>query len=256
MLILRNILEILLNPFDLTMILLALFILLLWFKGNVLWIRLGLLFSFILLFIISLGLLPQRLTRFLEDSYPIVAHPSSEIHWVVVLSGGQAEVQDKPIHVQLYSASIKRLIEGIRLYKHLSNAKLLLSGGGYLSNTKEAVNLEKLASWFNIPKEDIVLETTSLNTYEEARAIKRIIKDNPFYLVTSAIHLPRSMFIFQSAGMRPLAAPTDFTYYWNDARWPKYYLPNPYNLFYLSIAMHEILGLAWENLNLLAKNSK
>nr|WP_232505618.1 YdcF family protein [Legionella clemsonensis] len=109
--------------------------------------------------------------------------------------------------------------------------------------------MAELASWFSIPKSKIVLETTSINTADQAKAIKQFVKNEPFYLVTSAIHMRRSMALCLAQGLHPVAAPTDYTFFWNDERIGKIYLPNPYNLFYLSIAMHEILGSWWASLH-------
>lgn len=245
MVIIRHLLESLLNPYLLCLLLFTLFLVILWVRGNSRFLCWGFTFVFILFFIFSTGWLPQALTRKLEDQYPVITQVDPAIHWVVVLSGGQSEINDKPINAQLNSASIKRLLEGIRLYQQLPQAQLLLSGGGYGFETPEAFRLAELASWFSIPKSKIVLETTSINTADQAKAIKQFVKEEPFYLVTSAIHMRRSMNLCRAQGLHPIAAPTDYTFFWNDERIGKIYLPNPYNLFYLSIAMHEILGNWW-----------
>ncbi|MDI9818088.1 MULTISPECIES: YdcF family protein [unclassified Legionella] len=245
----RQFLEFFLNPFNLNLLLLALCLICLWVYGNSRLVRWGLLSVLVLFLLLSTGWLPQLLTRQLEDQYSIVLKADPAVHWVVVLSGGQSEVEDNPANSLLYSASIKRLLEGIRLYRQLPAAKLVLSGGGYGFQTPEALRLADIASWFPIPAADVVLETQSINTADQAKAVKNTVKEAPFYLVTSAIHMPRSMALFQAQGMHPIAAPTDYTYYWNDERWAKRYLPNPYNLLYLSIAMHELLGRLWAKMH-------
>ncbi len=163
----------------------------------------------------------------------------------MVLSGGQAEGKNLPTNDLIYGSSIKRLIEGLRLYRQLPAGKLLLSGGGFDFEVAEATNLAELASWFAIPAKDIVLETQSRNTIGQIKAIKEFVHDEPFYLVTSAIHMSRSLCLCRNYGLHPIAAPTDYTLYWDDKLWPIRYLPNTYNLFYLNIAMHEILGKTW-----------
>ena len=80
---------------------------------------------------------------------------------------------------------------------------------------------------------------------DQIKAIKQLVQDQPFYLVTSAIHMPRSICLARAYGLQPIPAPTDFTFYWNDELWPIRYLPNAHNLFYLSIVMHEVLGRTW-----------
>ncbi len=188
-----------------------------------------------------MGWLPKNLTHYLEGQYPVVTKADSRVHWIVIFSGGQSEVKNFPPNTMLSTVSIDRLVEGVRLYRQIPNAKLLLSGGGEGFETAEAIRLAQVVSWFNIPKADVVLEVTSENTAAEATAIKPIVQDEPFYLVTSAIHMPRSMALCRAQGLHPIAAPTDFTFYWKGG-WERTYVPNPYNLYYLSIAMHEVLG--------------
>ena len=47
-------------------------------------------------------------------------------------------------------------------------------------------------------------------TFEEAYYMKKRVGNKPFILVTSAYHMPRTIKLFQKAGLNPIAAPTDF----------------------------------------------
>jgi uncharacterized SAM-binding protein YcdF (DUF218 family) len=246
--IVRHLLETLLNPFFLCWLLLGVFLILLWLYGDSFIVRCGFLLVVLLFLLCSTGWLPQLVTQQLEDQYPAIMKIDPAMHWVVVFSGGQSEIPGQSINSLLYSASIKRLLEGIRLYKQLPRAKLLLSGGGYGFELPEAVRMAELASWCAVQHSNIILEKGSINTADQVKAIQDIVHEAPFYLVTSAIHMPRAMALCQAQGLHPIAAPTDFTFYWHDKRWGKFYLPNPHNLFYLSIAMHELLGRLWVKL--------
>ncbi|MBA3537742.1 MAG: YdcF family protein [Tatlockia sp.] len=243
--ILRHLFEVILNPFFLILLLFVFFLILLWLSATSLFIRIGFLSVFILFILFSSGWLVEGLTRTLEDGNKPLTKVSPSIRWVVVLSGGQAQLTNLPTNDILYGISIKRLIEGLRIYRQLPGSKMLLSGGGYGSDLSEAAHLAELATWFAIPARDIVLETRSMNTVEQVKAIKQFVHDEPFYLVTSAIHMPRSICLCHANGLNPIAAPTDFTLYWSDKLWPIRYLPNAHNFFYLSIAMHELLGKTW-----------
>jgi len=246
MYVLRHLLEALLNPFFLTLGLFAVLLLLLYQKSNsgLFW---GFLSVFLMLILFSTSWFPHLLTNYLESKYQVVTVPDQAIKTVVVLSGGQSDNRKNlPVNMTLYSASIKRLIEGIRLYKQIPGAKLVLSGGGYAKETPEANHLAEDAEWFGIPHSDIILENSSINTADQARELKRLLGEQPFYLVTSATHMHRSMLLCKAQGLKPIPAPTDFTVYWQDERLDKRYLPDPHNLVYLSIAMHEILGMLWQ----------
>lgn len=149
----------------------------------------------------------------------------------------------------LYAASVKRVLEGLRLWRQTPGANLLLSGGGYGQETAEAFRMRKLALLYPIDSSRLQIETGSLNTADQAKAIKTWVGDKPFYLVTSAIHMPRAMALCQAQGLHPIAAPTDFTLYWGDERWQKTFIPNAQNMVFLNIALHELMGLAWGRLS-------
>lgn len=246
--IVRHLLEALVNPFFLILVLFAVFLIFLWRSKTKFSICIGFLSIFLLLILFSTGWLVEGLTRKLESRYPPVSEINPAVRWIVVLSGGQTHLTNMPTNNLLYGASIKRLVEAIRIYRQLPAGKIILSGGGYEVEISEATHLGELASWFAIPQKDLILETESLNTIGQVKAIKELVGDEPFYLVTSGIHMSRSLCLCKKYGLKPIPAPTDYTLYWSDRLWPIRYLPNPHNLFYLSIAMHELLGMAWASI--------
>lgn len=244
MAILRHLLEFLLNPFFISLVLLSV-MLLFWKRISTIRLRwLGFIVLLTLL-ILSTGWLPRYLTSHLESQYNVVHTVDPTVKWVVVLSGGQSQSPGMPANDLLSSASIKRLIEGLRLSRLLPNAKLVLSGGGSLGEQPEAILLAELSDWFTIPQERVILEKNSINTADQAKELLAIVHKDPFYLVTSAVHMPRSMALCRKEGLNPIPAPTDFTFYWSTDTWMKLFIPNSYNLSYFSIAFHELLGGVW-----------
>lgn len=251
---LRHVIEFLVNPYFLCILVIALCVIIAFRRSQALIIRIGLLSVLLVLLIISTGWLPHYLTYKLEGQYPVINKVDPQIHWIVVLSGGQSQTKDMPVNNLLSSASIKRLVEGVRLYRMLPNAQLVLSGGGESREQPEALLLEQLSKWFAIPPQAVVLEQKSINTADQARELAAIVHKKPFYLVTSAIHMPRSMLLCQQQGLHPIAAPTDFTFYWNSGGVAKTIIPNVSNLNYFSIVMHESLGRAWAYLRVLSSS--
>ena len=243
----RHIIEAIINPFFISMLVLALAIILLLKLGDSRMVRGCLLVSFMGFLLFSTGWVPGSITSLLENQYEIVTKANPDIHWIVVLGGGHSEEYfGVPANDELSSVSINRLVEGVRLYRQLPKAKLLLSGGpGGVGKTSEAAYLGIVASWFSIPNDDLVLETTSVNTADEAVAIKPFVHHEPFYLVTSATHMPRAMALCQQQGLHPIAAPTDHVFYWQTSRWVNIVLPHHQNLSYAGVSWHEILGLVW-----------
>lgn len=246
---LRHVIELFVNPFFICVLVLGLSVFFLWRNRAMHFVRVALLFVFLVLLLISTGWLPRYLTYHLESQYPVINKVNQDIRWIVVLSGGQSNVPGLPANDLLSSASIKRLIEGIRIHQMLPAATLVLSGGGSTGEQPEALLLKQLAELLSIPAKDLVLETRSINTADQARELKAIVHDEPFYLVTSAIHMPRSIALCEQQGLHPVAAPTDFTFFWTTESLVKMTIPNVYNLSYFSIALHELLGRAWASVS-------
>ncbi len=202
------------------------------------------------LVLLSTGWLPRALTYSLEDAYPLVHDINPAIKWVVVLGGGHSERPNMPANDLLAQASLKRLIEGVRLERELPHAQLVLSGGGDSVAFSEAHLMHQLTAWFAVPEHKIILEADSQNTAQQALALKAIVGDEPFYLVTSAVHMPRSMWLCEQQGLHPIAAPTDFTLFWQMSdHQAKLFIPNAYNIYYFNVAFHEWLGRLWAKIH-------
>ena len=64
-----------------------------------------------------------------------------------------------------------------------------------------------------VPPAAIIQEPNSFNTYENAVNVKQILQSRGIkniLLVTSALHMPRSLAIFKRQKITAVAAPTDF----------------------------------------------
>jgi uncharacterized SAM-binding protein YcdF (DUF218 family) len=240
----RHALETILSPFFIGVVLYA--VLVVWFvvRGDHLRVRMGFVIVLIGFLVLSTAFLPNALFHWFTRQYPVVIQVNPEVHWVVVLGGGQMKQSDAPVNHVLKNMSIRRVVEGVRLYRQLPQSKLILSGGGELNPLdSEAAHSATLAFLFGIPKKDIVVETASINTLDQAILIKKWVGKAPFYLVTSAVHLPRAMGLFHKQGLNPIAAPADSLYEshlgWNSM------IPNPTHLVTFNTAWHEVLGSIW-----------
>jgi len=167
-------------------------------------------FFFLLFF--WLPFLPDLLLGFLENKYntfPINKYDMKlvqEIKLIVILAGGYTLNPKIPITSQFSYHGLARLIEGIRLYRKTPNSKLILSGGGSRHELSAAELMAAMAGELGVPEHDIILESESRTTFEEAFKIHEIIHKEQFLLVTSANHMPRTMALFLNMGMNPVAA--------------------------------------------------
>ncbi len=244
MMVIRQVIELVVNPFFVSLCLLGLCTWFAWRRRHETFVRVGILTVFIVLLLISTGLSPY-LSYIVETQYPPVSQVDPTVQWIVVLSGGQSDDKSLPPNQALNSATVERMVEGLRLFQLLPSAKLLISGGASIGEEPEAIKMAQLAAWFAIPKDKTIIEQHSLNTAAQAKNIKEIIHEQPFYLVTSAIHMPRAMKLCQAVGLHPIAAPTDFIIYRIESLDKRSFIPNTYNMTLMTIVFHEILGRVW-----------
>lgn len=225
-----------------------------WFVGLVLWaakprsragfvvITLGGLW----LLVMSMPVTGYFMLRSLEVHAGPYADPQAlarkNTRFVVVLGGdvrsGAVSSADR-----IACSSLVRVVEGIRLWRGIPKAKLILSGGRYSQDVMSSAEaMATFAREFGVPSESIVLESQSLDTREEARLLKPILGQQPFALVTSASHMMRSLMDFRKEGLEPMPAPADFeaTSFRMDF---SSFLPGSRSLEMSRKAIHEYVGM-------------
>ncbi len=245
---LKKILAPLFFPIPLCLEIMALGLIFLWFTKRQKTGKALVTIGALLLALLSYEPVADWMVRPLEYRYPASQEMKAEINnikWVVVLGGGHISDPELPITGQLGESSLARLVEGVRLKKRLPDARLLLSGGGAFDPVPNARLMANLTAQLGVDKKDMVLETQSRDTKDEARHIKKMVGKDKFFLVTTASHMPRSMALFKKQGMKPIPAPTDFEVKETQGFSPAQFFPWADNLRKVELALHEYLGLAW-----------
>lgn len=125
---------------------------------------------------------------------------------IVVLGGGVQPSHKLPLVSQLSPTSLERLVEGVRLYHQNPKRTLLLSGGGG-ERKPEARVMAELALQLGVPRDAVVAETETFNTGEQALMLAQRLANQPFILITSAAHMPRSLAAVEALGLSAVAAP-------------------------------------------------
>ncbi|MHC4321194.1 MAG: YdcF family protein, partial [Planctomycetota bacterium] len=146
---------------------------------------------------------------------------------------------------QIGKSSLVRLIEGIRIYRKYPGAKLLLSGGAVFDPVSEAEMMARVAREIGVPERDIILESKSKDTRDEALFIKPIVGNEPFVLVTSASHIPRSMNLFKKLGMNPIPSPIGHSVKDEQELSLSSFFPSTGNIRKAELAIHEYIGTIW-----------
>lgn len=110
-----------------------------------------------------------------------------------------------------------RIWQALNLYKAGKIKKILISGGsGYVTGRglKEGIQLKKVLVNWGIPEQDIIQESKSKNTYENAVETKKILSTSyphleKFLLITSGQHMRRARAIFKKQEMNVDTFSTD-----------------------------------------------
>lgn len=168
----------------------------------------------LLLWLGSNAWVATRLVQSLEwQNLPPEPMPEAE---AIVVLGGSTRPADPPRPWVDVTEAGDRVLHGAQLYQAGKAPKLILSGGRIAwrgGGSPESDDMAQIAMAMGVPRRDIIEDPTSLNTYQNAVNVKAILQQegiSQILLVTSAMHMPRSLAIFQKQGIDAIAAPTDF----------------------------------------------
>ena len=200
------------------------------------------LLAFMLLFLLSTSNVANFIVGPLEQRYAVNQEPIEGPCNVHVLGSGHNEAIQSPAVQKLSRIARSRLLEGLRqiqLAKDSSQCTLIVSGGTsrnhkYSEAQVMAMAARELGFYGRILKLD-----QARDTLEEAKSLheKQLKK---IRLVTSALHMPRSVQIFQAQGIEVSPAPTDFLSS-SVGSWRI----SSRNLLHITEAWHEYIGLLW-----------
>jgi uncharacterized SAM-binding protein YcdF (DUF218 family) len=148
-----------------------------------------------------------------------------------------------------------RLMSGIKLLQEGFADSLLLSGGNnpLLDDPipAEATLMKRWVQQFSMVDTDrIIIEGNSVNTYGNAQKVKKMLErgqqSRQIYLVTSAYHMRRALFMFRSAGLDPIPVATDHRSAKKlEESGAMNWIPSSSALHYSSEILREILGYGY-----------
>ena len=191
----------------------------------------------LVIFYLSATFLPEPLLRPLEGRYPVPPPEEMKRARAIVLLPAYISPRAKVSVLDRFGGeTAKRLLAALMLQKRLPGRPLIIvgTGAGYLAEVAKRLGYEKVLPYDEAP-----------DTISSAKILKRKLYGRPFLLVTAAYHLPRAVYLFRREGLEPIPYPAyrigrrehgiTFRDFW----------PDPVNLFYADVAVHEYLGLAF-----------
>lgn len=201
--------------------------------------------AFVLLMVSACGLLPAWLLTHLQAPYAMRPSVTWDSHnAIVVLGAGTSRVADAGQVVPTVFAG-GRLVEGYTLYRACkqsgNDCKLIVSGGDpYRNGRTEAAAYGDVLLGMGVDRSDLLLETRSMNTWQNAQFVQPMLKayaPQRVVLVSSAVHLRRAQKYFEHFGIDALPVRADYL----DARLT--WFPNGWNMALTEAALHEYLGM-------------
>jgi len=205
--------------------------------------------SLLMLFLLSLPLFVQPLIARWESQYPPLSTENlseKNLKWIVVLGSGSRtkDSPEDPSTAGLQALSQTRAVEGIRLATALPSTRLIFMGAAIEPDFSGARAMADLALALGIPEDRILVVVKPTSTWEEAKEAKLIVDSETVILVTSAVHLPRAMRLFEKAGITTIPAPTDFLSERNQ-RLTQSLLISPHTWVIWQRLFHEMYGRVW-----------
>lgn len=201
--------------------------------------------AFVLFVASACGPLPAWLLTHLQAPY--ATRPS--VSWtprnaIVILGVGTSRVvATGQVNPTLFAGL--RLAEGYILYRQCkqsgNDCKVIVSGGDPFRNgVAEAAAYGEVLQNMGVDRNDLLLETRSMNTWQNAQFVQPMLKTyapQRVVLVTSAVHMRRAQKYFEHFGVDALPVRADYA----DARLT--WFPNGWNVALTEVALHEYVGV-------------
>lgn len=179
----------------------------------------------------------------LESGLAIPQAPKGDV--IIVLGAGTQNTPDMSGGGTLNSISMERVVTAARLQQHLGIPVMVSGGEVDTASPAFAPIAKRILNDLGVPAGKVILDTQSRDTYENAHYSQILCHQKKLkqpILVTTASHMKRALYSFQSVGLNATPFPCGFTvdsgqpFHWRQL------LPTAVNLYATSTGLHEWLG--------------
>lgn len=219
------------------------------------------------LWLMSMPAAADRAASWLENRYrPIDNLAVYQGYPVVLLTAGRARLDPVQGWVNRPAeAGWERLLVAVETRRG-TGGRLIIAGGDITGQTGRedeagsedeagtgqtdvepiARTMQRMIERLDIETGEILLETSSVNTYENLLFLEDELGDEPFILVTSAVHMPRAMAVAERLGLLAIPQPAD--YLASDVVGLRSYIPAVSAIAHWQAILHELIGLLYYRL--------
>jgi len=212
--------------------------------------------SLLLLWMLSTEPVRDVLLAPLENHYPafssenVSIHSLDRAHVAIVLLGGgiHEKAPEYGGRDALSRYAMMRTVYAAYLAKQ-TGLDIYTTGGIVLSEATEpeGILMQRMLMRLGLPETAIYTETKAKNTWENAANLEHPLQDQgikTIVLVTTAWHMPRSVWAFEQHGFKVISAPCDYVVKrgsYDIRSW----LPRWHVMADSADGLHEYMGLLW-----------
>ncbi|MDE2579390.1 MAG: YdcF family protein [Hyphomicrobiales bacterium] len=164
------------------------------------------------MFLLTMAPGPNFLVRPLEDRFP--APRLTEAPTGVIVLGGAVDEGLLVARGQVaLNSAAERMTEAVALARRFPQMRIVFSGGGAAGKATESDAARAFFAQMGVAPERLGFEDRSRDTWENAVYTRDFVQPKPgerWLLVTSAMHMPRSIGIFRKVGFPVIAYPVDY----------------------------------------------
>lgn len=136
-----------------------------------------------------------------------------------------------------YVVVLGNVVGAVKVRNEIPNAKLLISAG------ECGKDMAETARKLGVPAKDIILESESRDTSEQAARLKPFLGTEPFVLCTWALHSPRAVLAFKLRGLNPIPVPSGFVQ--SPGSTIRAFQPSRDAWGLVRMGLHEYAGMLW-----------
>ncbi|MCF8303775.1 MAG: YdcF family protein [Bacteroidales bacterium] len=166
----------------------------------------------------------------------------------IVLGGDIIDI-DKSNDRLIFRSNADRLLQAVDLYKEGRIKKIIVSGGsGHMIYTEvyEAAYMEDFLVDIGIPAGDILVDSVSNNTHQNAINTKELLgdayDDHTYLLITSAVHMKRALACYEKVGFSVKPYSTNKMVGHRLYNYEHLFVPNLDSLIFWRLLIHEYVG--------------
>ena len=200
--------------------------------------------------------LPLRVGNWLSSPFRPLTRadvPTGRVAVVLLGSGTDTQVDwSGNVFSVLDPVGAERTLEAVRVFKLLDAAWVISSGGEPDPNDPDlpsSLTMQKALVQLGVPADRIRAEQESRTTRDEAVIVAAMLPSlgvNHIVLVTSGMHMRRSLAVFRSAGVTAIPAIARDSIH--STMGVKRFLPSDTGLAESQSVLHEVLGLVYYRL--------